>query len=92
MIVIKNGGLMLSSQSLVDVSLAELAHELGESERYSQAVQDACQRHLDERQHTKEAVDLLRLYHEARKVSPYVDTEDSSSGKKRRHSPDPGQS
>lgn len=78
-------------QSLVDVEVAELARELGESERYAQAIQDACQRHLDERQQTKEAVDLLHLYHKARKVSPYVDTDDST-GKKRRHSPESGQS
>ena len=76
----------------MDVSVTELARELGESERYAQAVQDACQRHLDERQRTKEAVDLLHLYHEARKVSPYVDTDDGSSSKKRRHSPELGQS
>ncbi|XP_070186579.1 DNA fragmentation factor subunit alpha-like isoform X2 [Littorina saxatilis] len=79
-------------QNLVGISAADLARELGETERYAHAVQDACQRHLDERQHTKEAVDLLRLYHEARKVSPYVDAPDGGAGKKRRHSPQPGQS
>lgn len=79
-------------QSLVDTQVSDLACELGESERYAQSVKDACQRHLDDRQNTKEAVDLLRLYHHARKVSPYVDAEDGTSGKKRRHSPDSGHS
>ncbi|KAL8587697.1 hypothetical protein ACOMHN_020915 [Nucella lapillus] len=79
-------------QSLVELGETQLAHELGESDRYANAIRDACQRHLDERQHTKEAVDLLRLYHQARKVSPYVDTGDGPSSRKRPHNPQPGQS
>ena len=71
----------------MDLKADDLAHELSESDRYASAVRDACQRHLDERQKTKEAVDLLRLYHEARKVSPYVDSGDGPSGRKRRHDP-----
>ncbi|XP_076459061.1 DNA fragmentation factor subunit alpha-like isoform X2 [Babylonia areolata] len=79
-------------QNLVDLKEAWVAHELGESEDYARAIQDACQRHLDERQNTKEAVDLLRLYHESRKISPYVDAGDGPSRRKRPHSPQPGQS
>lgn len=74
--------------NVLAVDVAELGRELGESEGYAKALQDACQRHLDERQQTVEALDILRLYHKARTESPYVDPESGASGKKRRHSPD----
>ncbi|KAK7507662.1 hypothetical protein BaRGS_00001597 [Batillaria attramentaria] len=70
------------------VDVSDLAHELGESSGYAKALQDACQRHLDERQQTAEALDLLRLYHRARTESTYVEPESGAGSKKRRHSPD----
>eukprot|EP00745_Piridium_sociabile_P017424 TRINITY_DN26198_c0_g1_i10.p1 TRINITY_DN26198_c0_g1~~TRINITY_DN26198_c0_g1_i10.p1 ORF type:complete len:209 (+),score=35.98 TRINITY_DN26198_c0_g1_i10:47-673(+) len=78
-------------QSMVDLGGPRLAIELKESEEYARAIKEACQRHLDERQRAKEAVDLLRLYHEARKISPYVDSGDGPPARKRPRSPPSGQ-
>lgn len=68
---------------VIQADIQDLIQELGESERYAAALQDACQRHLDDRHQTKEALDLLRLYHHARSISPYVDT--CNRSKKRRN-------
>ncbi|PVD35311.1 hypothetical protein C0Q70_02271 [Pomacea canaliculata] len=72
-------------QVLAEADTTELAQDLGESIVYAQSLQEACQRHLDDRVQTREAIDLLRLYSKAHSISPYVETE---SSKKRRHSRD----
>ncbi|KAJ8319814.1 hypothetical protein KUTeg_001401 [Tegillarca granosa] len=69
---------------VVECNLDVLAHLLNDTETYAKAVQDACQRHLDERSQTTEALDLLRLYHTARQCSPYVG--DGSDAKKQKFS------
>lgn len=61
-----------------------LATLLGETPTYAASVQEACQRHLDERSQTSEAMDLLKLYHRAREHSPLVDG-DSSKRQKKAH-------
>lgn len=71
-------------QVVVECNLDVLAHLLNDTETYAKAVQDACQRHLDERLQTTEALDLLRLYHTARQCSPYVG--DGSDAKKQKFS------
>lgn len=62
-----------------------LASLLGETPTYAASVQEACQRHLDERSQTSEAMDLLKLYHRAREHSPYVDGDDNSKRQKKGH-------
>ena len=71
-------------QAVVDMDTAALTQLLRDTENYAHAVQQACQRHLDERNQTSEAMDLLRLYHSARQYSPYVD--ESDKGKRSKHS------
>ena len=61
---------------MVSVSPTYLAQLLGDTETYAKAVQEACQRHLDEREQATEAMDLLKLYQKARENSPYVDDDD----------------
>nr|XP_022343428.1 DNA fragmentation factor subunit alpha-like [Crassostrea virginica] len=60
-------------QVIVDMNVAMLAHLLQDTENFAKSIQEACQRHLDERTQTAEAMDLLRLYHTARQTSPYVE-------------------
>lgn len=60
-------------QVIVDMNVAVLAHLLQDTENFAKSIQEACQRHLDERTQTAEAMDLLRLYHTARQTSPYVE-------------------
>ncbi|KAK6175550.1 hypothetical protein SNE40_013993 [Patella caerulea] len=67
-------------EQIVSTSLSDLSQLLKETESYAKALQDACQRHLDERHVTSEAIDLLRLYHQSRKNSPFV--EDDSKKRK----------
>lgn len=69
-------------QEMADMSTSSLAQLLGETETYAKSVQEACQRHLDERQQTSEALQLLKLYHKAREHSPYVEGEDTSKRQK----------
>lgn len=64
------------------MSTSALATLLGETETYAGAVQEACQRHLDERLQTSEAMELLKLYHKAREHSPYVEGEDTAKRQK----------
>ncbi|GFR81156.1 DNAation factor subunit alpha [Elysia marginata] len=60
-------------QQLVDEDTLTLAQLMGESERFSKSLQDACQRHLDERAQTTETAGLLKLYHKAhQEVKPGV--------------------
>ena len=49
-------------QLLADADTSGLAKTLGESERYATSIQSACQRHLDEREETKETLALLKLF------------------------------
>ncbi|CAG5116310.1 unnamed protein product [Candidula unifasciata] len=56
-------------QQLVDHDTSKLAELMGQAERYTRAVQAACQRHLDEHAQTNEVADLLKLYHRARSSS-----------------------
>lgn len=70
-----------SNDDLIEMTSMEtssLATLLGETETYAKSVQEACQRHLDERTQTTEAMELLKLYHKAREHSPYVDGSDDS--------------
>ena len=60
----------------MSVSPSYLAHLLGDTEAYAKAVQEACQRHLDEREQASEAMGLLKLYQKAREHSPYVGDDD----------------
>ncbi|XP_061197838.1 DNA fragmentation factor subunit alpha-like [Saccostrea echinata] len=60
-------------QVIVDMDISVLAHLLQDTENFAKSIQEACQRHLDERSQTSEAMDLLRLYHTARQSSPYVE-------------------
>lgn len=62
-----------------------LASLLGETDAYANSVKESCQRHLDERSQTSEALDLLKLYHRAREHSPYVEGEDNSKRMKKGH-------
>lgn len=66
--------------NLDDTNLALL---LGETETYARSVKEACQRHLDERNQTSEALDLLKLYHKAREYSPYVEGETNTKKTKK---------
>ncbi|XP_041378124.1 DNA fragmentation factor subunit alpha-like [Gigantopelta aegis] len=68
-------------QQIVDVPTESLSALLQDTESYARALQDSCQRHLDERTQTTEAIDLLRLYHKARQVSPYVENDPSKKRK-----------
>ncbi|ESO88849.1 hypothetical protein LOTGIDRAFT_234417 [Lottia gigantea] len=68
-------------ENIISADSNDLCHLLQETECYVKALQEACQRHLDERQLSTEAIDLLRLYHQSRKNSPYVEDE---GGKKRK--------
>ncbi|XP_052821245.1 DNA fragmentation factor subunit alpha-like isoform X2 [Mya arenaria] len=72
-------------QEMADMDKGALAMLLGETETYAQSVQEACQRHLDERHQTTEAMELLKLYHKAREHSPYVEGEDNSKRQKFAH-------
>ncbi|XP_064599201.1 DNA fragmentation factor subunit alpha-like [Liolophura sinensis] len=72
-------------QSVIDMTVDELCSLLQDTRDFAQSLQSACQRHLDERQQTAEAIDLLRLYHKARQFSPYVGGE--SDTKKRKVTP-----
>lgn len=69
-------------QEMAEMSTSNLAQLLGETETYAKSVQEACQRHLDDRQQSTEALELLKLYHKAREHSPYVEGEDTSKRKK----------
>ncbi|OWF41252.1 DNA fragmentation factor subunit alpha-like [Mizuhopecten yessoensis] len=66
-------------QGVIDLSVPALASLLHDTESFAEAVQEACQRHLDERTQTSEAMDLLRLYHTSRQKSNLIIGEDSSS-------------
>lgn len=66
-------------QGVVDLSVPALASLLHDTESFAEAVQEACQRHLDERMQTSEAMDLLRLYHTSRQNSNLIIGEDSSA-------------
>ncbi|KAL4221018.1 hypothetical protein ACF0H5_019281 [Mactra antiquata] len=72
-------------QEMAEMETSDLALLLGETETYAKSVQEACQRHLDDRQQTSEAMELLKLYHKAREHSPYVDGDDSTKKKKFSH-------
>lgn len=69
-------------QSVVDLRVPDLAQLLQDTESYAEAIQEACQRHLDERSQTAEAMDLLRLYHKARTTSPYIGEDADSKRQK----------
>ncbi|XP_062618704.1 DNA fragmentation factor subunit alpha-like [Saccostrea cucullata] len=60
-------------QIIVGMDVPMLANLLQDTENFAKSIQEACQRHLDERNQTSEAMDLLRLYHTARQSSPYVE-------------------
>ena len=60
-----------------------LASLLNETPTYAASVKEACKQHLDERKQTTEAMDLLKLYDNARKHSPYVEGEDNIKRKKK---------
>lgn len=66
---------------MVSVSPSFLAQLLSDTETYAKSVQEACQRHLDEREQATEAMDLLKLYQKAREHSPYVGDDDSKRKK-----------
>ncbi|XP_060066685.1 DNA fragmentation factor subunit alpha-like [Ylistrum balloti] len=66
-------------QGVIDLSVPALANLLHDTESYAEAVQEACQRHLDERMQTSEAMDLLRLYHTSRQNSNLIIGEESST-------------
>ncbi|XP_060583483.1 DNA fragmentation factor subunit alpha-like [Ruditapes philippinarum] len=72
-------------QEMSNMSTSNLAQLLGETEIYAKSVQEACQRHIDDRQQTSEALDLLKLYHKAREHSPYLEGEDTSKRQKFAH-------
>lgn len=72
-------------QEMADMNTSSLALLLGETETYAKSVQEACQRHLDDRQQTSEALQLLKLYHKAREHSPYVEGEDTGKRQKFAH-------
>jgi hypothetical protein len=76
---------MLLLQEMSNMSTSNLAQLLGETEIYAKSVQEACQRHIDDRQQTSEALDLLKLYHKAREHSPYLEGEDTSKRQKFAH-------
>ena len=61
---------------MAGMSSSNLAQLLGDTETYAKVVQEACQRHLDERQQTTEALELLKLYHKAREHSLYVEEDE----------------
>lgn len=65
--------ILIYFQLIVEMDVAMLAHLLQDTENFAKSIQEACQRHLDERTQTAEAMDLLRLYHTARQSSPYVE-------------------
>jgi len=67
------------------MDVGTLASLLGETEVYAGSVREACQRHLDERAQTSEAMELLKLYHRAREHSPYVEGEDKGKRQKFAH-------
>ncbi|KAK3106261.1 hypothetical protein FSP39_016255 [Pinctada imbricata] len=71
-------------QTVVDMRTDALSHLLHDTETYARAVQEACQRHLDDRNQTSQAMDLLQLYHSARQYSPYV--EEGDGAKRTKHS------
>lgn len=52
-------------QLLVDTDTEELAQLLGSPKSNVESIQDACQRHLDEKAEAKEALEILKLYHSA---------------------------
>jgi len=66
----------------VDLPADHLALLLQDTENYAKTVQDACQRHLDERSQTTEALNLLQLYHNARKKSPFIGEDDPGKRQK----------
>jgi hypothetical protein len=66
----------------VDLPADHLALLLQDTVNYAKTVQEACQRHLDERLQTTEALDLLQLYHNARKKSPFIGEDDSGKRQK----------
>ena len=71
----------LCLQEMVSVSPAYLGQLLCDTETYAKSVQEACQRHLDEREQATEAMDLLKLYQKARDHSPYVGDDDQKRKK-----------
>ncbi|XP_060708298.1 DNA fragmentation factor subunit alpha [Hemiscyllium ocellatum] len=52
-------------QTLIDVPSAELAKELGETLKGTEAIQDSLQRALDNREEQREAKEILKLYRKA---------------------------
>lgn len=74
-------------QNVIAMKTADIASLVQDSEHYAKSLQESCQRHLDDRQQTSEALDLLRLYHSARQNSPYIG--DESGSKKRKVEPEP---
>lgn len=70
-------------QAVVDMNVPALASLLQDTESYAEAIQEACQRHLDERTQTSEAMDLLRLYHASRQKSTLIIGEDSASKRRK---------
>ena len=68
---------------MIAVSPVYLAQLLCDTETYATAVQEACQRHLDEREQATEAMDLLKLYQKAREQSPYVGDDDPKRKRKK---------
>lgn len=68
---------------MVSVSPVYLAQLLCDTETYATVVQEACQRHLDEREQATEAMDLLKLYQKAREQSPYVGDDDPKRKRKK---------
>lgn len=69
-------------QLIVDLPVSHLAHLLQDTENYAKTVQEACQRHLDERSQTTQALDLLQLYHNARQNSPFIGETDDTKRQK----------
>ncbi|OPL22014.1 DNA fragmentation factor, 45 kD, alpha subunit [Mytilus galloprovincialis] len=68
-------------QLIVDLAIGHLAHLLQDTENYAKTVQEACQRHLDERSQTTQALDLLQLYHNARQNSPFIGDDETKRQK-----------
>ncbi|XP_002733830.1 DNA fragmentation factor subunit alpha-like [Saccoglossus kowalevskii] len=54
-------------QVMVDCDIKTLARLLNNTEEFASALSNACQRYMDDRQSSIEAVEILRLYHKARK-------------------------
>ncbi|CAL1543319.1 unnamed protein product [Lymnaea stagnalis] len=63
-------------QRLVDADTEQLAQLLDSSKSIVSSIQDGCQRHLDDRAQTKEALELLKLYHEANQHTPHINNTD----------------